>query len=104
MSGWQGSDRKERLPMGWAKIAAKVKARDGYRCTKLLPSGKRCPRGRSTGHRLEVDHKIRGDDHRMENLRTLCEEHHAMKSSREGNQARLPPPRKRTERHPGEIT
>ena len=104
MSGWENSDRKARLPPGWAKIAQRVKDRDGWRCTKILPSGKRCPRGRATGHRLEVDHRVAGDDHRMENLRTLCEHHHAKKSAKEGLEAqRLPPIRLRTEQHPGEI-
>ena len=103
MSGWQGSDRKERLPDNWGALVAEIKDRDGWRCRKRLPSGKRCPRGRATGHRLEVDHINRGDDHSPSNLRCLCEEHHAQKSSKEGVFARLPKPRKRTERHPGEI-
>lgn len=104
MSGWQGSDRKERLPADWPKLVRQVKNRDGWQCTKRLPSGKRCPRGRATGHRLQVDHKVRGDDHSLKNLRSLCEEHHGQKSSQEGNDAqRLPPTTKRTDPHPGEA-
>lgn len=104
MSGWQGSDRKERLPDDWPKLVRQVKNRDGWRCTKRLPSGKRCPRGRTTGHLLQVDHRVRGDDHSLSNLRSLCEEHHGQKSSKEGNDAqRLPPITKRTDPHPGEA-
>lgn len=104
MSGWETSDRKARLPKDWQQLVERVKARDGHRCTKILPSGKRCPRGRTSGHRLEVDHRVPGDDHRMENLRTLCAHHHSKKTAQEGLAAqRLPPVRLRTERHPGEI-
>lgn len=104
MSGWQGSDRKERLPPDWAKRSTRVKERDGWRCTQILPSGKRCPRGRATGHRLEVDHKVPGDDHRLENLRSLCQHHHGKKTAQEGARGHwLPPASKRTEQHPGEI-
>lgn len=67
-----------------------------------LPSGKRCPRGRSTGHSLQVDHIRRGDDHREENLRTLCVDHHTEKTQGESAEAQaLPPIQKRTEPHPG---
>lgn len=104
MSAWEGSDRRERLPANWPELKLRVKNRDGWRCRKILPSGKRCPRGRATGHRLEVDHKARGDDHSMGNLQSLCEHHHAKKSAQEGNKAHwLPPASKRTEQHPGEI-
>lgn len=102
---WEGSDRKERLPDDWEHRKLRVKERDGYRCTKILPSGKRCPRGRATGYKVEVDHKIPNDDHSMSNLACLCEHHHGKKSAQEGRKAQwLPPVRKRTERHPGEIT
>lgn len=101
---WEGSDRKDRLPADWDERCRTVKDRDGWRCTQRLPSGRRCPRGRATGHRVEVDHRIPGDDHSLSNLRCLCEHHHGKKSSREGLAARLPPASKRTETHPGEIT
>ena len=100
---WETSDRKERLPRDWDKRVARVKERDGWRCRKILPSGKRCPRGRATGHRLEVDHRIPNDDHSLSNLQALCEEHHLQKTLRESRRARwLPPPSKRTEPHPGD--
>lgn len=102
---WEGSDRKERLPDDWPERTRRVKDRDGWRCTKILPSGKRCPRGRTSGHQIEVDHKIPNDDHSLSNLQTLCDHHHAQKSAQEGLAAqRLPPVRKRTERHPGEAS
>lgn len=98
--GWEGSDRKDRLPANWAsEIVPEVKRRAGGQCQKILPSGARCPRPGS-----DVDHVIPNDDHRYSNLRLLCTEHHAKKSSREGNDARRAkraPKRRREERHPG---
>jgi 5-methylcytosine-specific restriction endonuclease McrA len=98
---WEGSDRKSQLPNDWPAIVAAVKKRDEHRCRWILPSGKRCPRpGR------DVDHIKDRHDHSMGNLQLLCEEHHAKKSSREGNterrrkkQVRLRDPG----RHPGTI-
>lgn len=95
------SDRTRRLPDNWPKIVRQVKHRDGHQCRWRLPSGKRCPRGRATGHVLHVDHRKAGDDHRLANLQALCEEHHNMKSSREGLKAqRLPDISRRKEVHP----
>ncbi len=101
-SGWEGSDRKSRLPENWAELVRKVKARDGNRCTWRLPrSGSRCPRPGT-----EVDHRVPGDDHRMWNLRLLCAFHHAQKSAREGTQAReklKASGRRPPEGHPGAV-
>jgi 5-methylcytosine-specific restriction protein A len=57
----------------------------------------------------QADHVVRGDDHRLSNLQSLCAPHHASKSGREGwaerhrliqaNSRRF----RRTEPHPGEI-
>lgn len=98
--GWEGSDRRERLPDNWAELRIKRLIWDQYRCTWRLPSGRRCPR-RAT----EVDHRVNNDDDSITNLRSLCPHHHAQKSSREGAQAKQQardkgkrPP----ERHPGE--
>lgn len=99
---WETSDRRDRLPPDWGQRVQRVKDRDGHRCTKILKSGKRCPRGRSTGHQVEIDHKIPNDDHRLSNLRCLCVEHHKQKTAKEAKNARfLPPTQKRREPHPG---
>lgn len=98
---WEGSDRLERLPDDWPALRAERLRLDGYRCTKRLPSGKRCPRKAS-----DVDHHIPGDDHRIANLRSLCAHHHARKSAREGIQARRERAKARkrpAEQHPGEV-
>lgn len=43
---------------------------------------------RCTEPATDVDHIRRGDDHREENLRSLCSWHHNRKSSQEGGEAR----------------
>lgn len=98
--GWEGSDRKQRLPDNWPALRAERLRLDDHRCTWKLKSGARCPRPAT-----EVDHRVPGDDHRMANLRSLCPHHHGLKSGQEGNQARRAardkgkrPP----ERHPGD--
>lgn len=102
MTQWAGSDRSSRLPADWAKIRSKVFKRDGYRCTAKMLDGTRCP-----GAAEECDHVRRGDDHRMENLTSLCTWHHGKKSGTEGGQARAAKWRKnnrrfrRGETHPG---
>lgn len=98
--GWLDSDRRERLPSNWPELVRQVRARSGGRCEARLPSGLRCPR-RGT----DADHVIPGDDHRLSNLRDLCEFHHDKKSSREGLQARRDQRRaghRPPERHPGD--
>jgi hypothetical protein len=82
--GWKGSDRRERLPANWAELVKTVKIRSGGRCEFRLRSGARCPRPGDGG----VDHVQRGDDHRLENLRDSCQDHHGKKSSAEGNEAK----------------
>jgi 5-methylcytosine-specific restriction protein A len=58
---------------------------------------------------LQVDHIERGDDHRMTNLRLICEAHHNIKSSEEGNTARaqrvsaVHSKFRRSEGHPGSL-
>lgn len=81
--GWKGSDRRDRLPADWPARRAFVLKRDLYRCTQVLVDGSQC---RAMAN--QVDHVARGDDHSYENLTSLCEDHHAAKSSREGNEAR----------------
>jgi 5-methylcytosine-specific restriction enzyme A len=98
---WEGSDRRDRLPSNWSDLVRQVKARAGGRCEWRLPkTGARCPRPGT-----DCDHKVPGDDHRLQNLQWLCAHHHGQKSSREGLAARRSyskaKPRKQ-ERHPGE--
>jgi 5-methylcytosine-specific restriction enzyme A len=102
MSGWEGSDRRERLPADWEARRADRLAYDGYRCTWRLPSGKRCPRPAT-----DVDHReAMADKHERRDLQSLCAHHHGQKSAREGNQARRARKASRfrpPEEHPGTI-
>jgi 5-methylcytosine-specific restriction enzyme A len=93
------SPRRARLPADWATIRAAVLERDDYHCQHVW-------QGNACGWRAsDVDHIVRGDDHSMENLQSLCSHHHKIKSAREGNAARWTPPtahaRRPPERHPG---
>lgn len=102
MPQWSGSDRRSRLPADWVRIRARILKRDGYRCTHLDDLGERCAEPAS-----DVDHVLRGDDHRDVNLTSLCGWHHRQKSSREGAAAKAANWRRqnakfrRTEEHPG---
>lgn len=102
MPNWEGSDRRSRLPKDWPKIRLRVLRRDEGQCTALTQAGERCDSLAS-----DVDHIRPGDDHSMENLRSLCSYHHKVKSSREGAAAKNAKRRaiekkfRRTEQHPG---
>lgn len=102
MSGWNDSDRRDRLPSNWfTELVPFVKKRDGGRCTWRLPSGKRCPRPGT-----DVDHRVAGDDHSPGNLQLLCEHHHAKKTAGEGRRAKAAKKASRyrpTEEHPGQV-
>lgn len=80
---WQGSDRKARLPADWqTRIVPAVFARDGDICHWCGQPGAD-----------EVDHKRRGDDHRLVNLAPIHgwrtpQRCHARKSALEGVAAR----------------
>jgi len=63
--GWQGSDRKGRLPADWRRIRLVVLRRDRWTC-------RRCGRPAN-----QVDHIVPGDDHRPANLQALCKSCHA---------------------------
>lgn len=100
MSGqWADSTRRTELPDNWyTELRPFVLHRDEYRC--------RWREGRTVcGHHAnQVDHIVPGNDHRPENLQALCQHHHGVKSSREGNAARWRERAKRPpERHPGLI-
>lgn len=75
---WRGSDRRKRLPSDWPRRRAVVLERDGGVCQWRVSGGVCGLPAR------DVDHIVAGDDHSFGNLRSLCREHHAVKSSREG--------------------
>lgn len=94
---WSTSDRSSRLPSNWeSEIQPKILARDDHKCQLAWPG--------CQGEATEVDHILRGDDHRAKNLQAVCERCHAKKSAREGNQAKAKYKALRSrpqERHPG---
>lgn len=98
MSGWEGSDRRSRLPPNWSELVNKVWKRDKGQCMWRLPSGSRCPRPGS-----DVDHRRNDDDHSMSNLQLLCRHHHDKKTARESwlGKKKRRPSRRPEERHPG---
>lgn len=91
---WEGSTRRETLPPDWLEIRQKVFARDGYRCTAILPDGRRCP-----GPAQECDHIGDRLDNSLGNLRSLCTPHHQHRSSSQGGRASAEA-RKKRYRHP----
>ncbi|MGW4028237.1 HNH endonuclease [Streptomyces sp. NPDC004838] len=97
--GWAGSNRRAELPPNWAReIRPAILQRDQYRC-RWDEAGRPC------GHAAnQVDHIGDKHDHRPENLQALCEHHHAIKTSRQGNAARWAETARRPpEKHPGLI-
>lgn len=102
---WASSGRRAELPPDWDKIRQQVFQRDGHRCTAILPSGKRCPRGRMTGHSIECDHIGDRLDHRIEALATKCSHHHMKKTQGEALEGRTKRqgPKRPSEEHPGRI-
>lgn len=102
MPQWQNSTRRDRLPPDWPQIRKRALRRDKYLCQWRIAPGELCE-----AYATDVDHKDRGDDHRLENLQSLCGPHHQAKSSSEGGEARAKKRReidqrfRRTEDHPG---
>lgn len=97
---WAGSSRRSRLPADWPAIRRRILKRDNYSCTWPSRSG-RCGQPAT-----DVDHIVNGDDHRDENLRSLCSSHHQAKSSAEGGraaQAKRIPRTRPIDPHPGLI-
>ena len=92
--GWEGSDRRARLPANWATEIVPV-VLDGRPCQIRWDEGCEVVA-------TEVDHIQRGDDHRLSNLQPACTWCHARKSSAEGHAARrYYSAKRRPERHPG---
>lgn len=102
MPGWSGSNRRQRLPADWPKIRKRILKRDGHTCTHSDDDGIRCAELAT-----DVDHVRPGDDHRDENLTSLCDYHHKKKSGAEGARAaaakrqRMDNRYRRSETHPG---
>lgn len=65
---WDSSDRKERLPSDWQARRRVVIHRDGGKCQQCGQAG------------TDVDHKIAGDDHSLNNLQLLCVDCHKAKT------------------------
>lgn len=91
---WVGSDRRSRLPADWPAIRRAVLDRDNGWC--------RLRYDRCTVTATDVDHVVRGDDHRLVNLQAVCGSCHRAKTSAEGNAARARE-RRPTLDHPGLI-
>lgn len=102
MSGWNDSDRRDRLPDDWEARRRKRLEIDGHRCTWRLPSGKRCPRKAT-----DVDHRVEGsDDHRISELQSLCAHHHGKKTARAAGRIKREKRQRRwrpQENHPGSF-
>lgn len=85
--GWEGSTRKDGLPSWWPVTVRRIIKRDPIcrcvGCIKCWPVGGPCTR-----RSAEVDHIIRGNDHKDTNLRGICVTCHGRKSSQEGNEAK----------------
>jgi 5-methylcytosine-specific restriction endonuclease McrA len=92
---WAGSTRRYALPDDWPERRALVLERDEHRCRwreGVTVCGLRA---------TDVDHIKPGNDHSLTNLQALCRDHHAIKSSREGNAAPRVTRWRPAERHPG---
>lgn len=99
-SNWAGSTRRDRLPPDWSTIRARILERDGHRC-RWVQGDQRC-----TQTATDVDHIKNNDDDRDFNLRSLCPQHHRIKTAAEGNAARAKlntARRRQPEPHPGRI-
>ena len=102
MAGWNGSTRREELPPDWDSIRRRVLRRDNHRCVWKDQYGRRC-----NASATDVDHIVRGDDHRESNLRSLCSWHHAKRTGADGGAAKAAARRqnnkkfRREEQHPG---
>lgn len=77
------SDPRSARP--WRRLRDDVFVRDNYTCQSVGPDGRKCGR---VGTDMEVDHikpRSQGGKDEMENLQTLCELCHAMKTSTEAS-------------------
>lgn len=88
------SRRKKELPPNWDSLRLQCLKRDAWRCVKC------------GAYANQVDHKIRGHDHRLQNLQSLCTDCHKKKTQWEAQAARREIHqrlRRPAEPHPGAI-
>lgn len=98
---WSTSDRRLRLPKGWAKTRAEVKrnARGLCQAEQHVPQ--------CNGQGTDADHIVQGDDHSPSNLQWLSEPCHKAKTARETaarNKQNASLKRRPQEPHPGRMT
>lgn len=99
MPGWEGSNRRERLPRDWPLRRLIRLKLDNFECQAIrADTGEKC-----RAYANQCDHIVHGDDHRIENLQSLCEWHHLRKSGGEGGRANAQKRRKAQPQHPGII-
>lgn len=79
---WESSNRRAELPADWPTLRQQTLERDEHRCT-WRTAGRRCP-----DQATDVDHIGDKDDHRLENLRSLCSPHHKARTARQATAAR----------------
>ena len=102
VTGWyvRPSTRKATLPDDWEQLRAATFRRDRHRCQHVrYDTGKKCLK-RAT----DCDHVGDRNDHRIENLQSLCSWHHKQKTSSQGGTAaaaRRKQPQK--QKHPGIV-
>ncbi len=83
-----GSWRTAPLPPNWeTQIRPRILARDSGICLWGLVPGEADPGYLCPAPATDVDHIVRGGGHHDANLRSLCAQHHQVKSSREGGMA-----------------
>jgi 5-methylcytosine-specific restriction enzyme A len=77
-----GSRRTTPLPKNWPSIRRMVLVRDRHRCLwGSVPADLAVP-GQCSRPATDVDHIIDPEDHHPDNLRSLCGEHHDIRTSR----------------------
>ena len=97
---WSTSDRRYRLPKGWATTRAEVKRRAGGKCEAM----RHVPECSGLG--TDADHIVQGDNHSLNNLQWLSEPCHRAKTARETaerNTRNAQLKRRPQEPHPGAI-
>lgn len=103
MAWTNDSGRTEPLPSNWyTQIQPRILIRDNHVCMYGMLDVDQYALGECNDRATEVDHMHSNTDHSDANLRSLCTDHHAQRTSRQGNAARwryrAARPR---ERHPG---
>jgi len=79
--------RSSPLPPAWNRIRQLILLRDRHRCRWGELPGEGVP-GQCSKYANEVDHMGSPDNHEPEFLRSLCAEHHAVRTSAQANKMR----------------